>query len=397
MYSCKLPAEARPVSSDRRGSALGHVARVPRLRLPAGRREDDVEVARPRPQLRIRSLALTTELALASTRGTIADRGDYLVVDDARRSRLLPRQPARVAGGAAGRRGRVLDAALRSRAARHGARDAVVGRHVRAMPVRSTSSSPPGFTIERAVVMTAECDRARREPDVLVRELRADTRSPSSSRGRSPTATTSSTADSCSAAPRGSARSSSAGIAKFWGAFDGDALVVEPRARRARRPGPLSGRPDAAGVSRARASRARCCHAAARAATRRARRSSLAGAPGSLRARGLPHRSSARCRRAATRGSVSDLRDHDRDQQRAADDREEQHRELPRRERPRGLRGRVRPSRSADTDRRPATSMFIACCAVLPRSGVCIARWRAGIVLGARSDENGRPPPAITG
>src|SRR5205823_524028 len=68
------------LSGDRRGSALGDVARVPRLRLPSGRREDDVEVARARPQLILRSLALKTELGLAATRAKIVDRGDYVVI-----------------------------------------------------------------------------------------------------------------------------------------------------------------------------------------------------------------------------------------------------------------------------------------------------------------------------
>src|SRR5205823_10466181 len=80
------------VPRDRCRPALGDVARVPRLRLSARGRKDDVEVARSSQKLDVPSLAplarqmivhgvgLTTELALATTRGRVIDRGDCLVV-----------------------------------------------------------------------------------------------------------------------------------------------------------------------------------------------------------------------------------------------------------------------------------------------------------------------------
>lgn len=122
--------------------------------------------------MRVRSLVLTTELALASTRGTITDRGDYLVIatpDDpgyCYGNLLVLPAPPQV--GEVGFWTRRFDAELPGMA------------HVTLWWDGTTGDAgaedelaAAGFTVERALVMTADAI-ARREVDYLVRELRAD-------------------------------------------------------------------------------------------------------------------------------------------------------------------------------------------------------------------------------
>src|SRR4029079_7518496 len=69
------------VSGDGRRPAVGDVARVPRLRVPARRRADDVEAARPGPQLtrqwinRATITVSSSAMAIAPTNSVASSHG----------------------------------------------------------------------------------------------------------------------------------------------------------------------------------------------------------------------------------------------------------------------------------------------------------------------------------
>lgn len=122
--------------------------------------------------MRIRGLALTTELGLASTRGTITDRGDYIVV-------RTPDDPGYYYGNllvlpAPPQVGEVAFWTRRFEA------ELPAMEHVTLWWDGTSGDAgaedeltAAGFTIERALVMTADAI-ARREPELLVRELVPD-------------------------------------------------------------------------------------------------------------------------------------------------------------------------------------------------------------------------------
>jgi GNAT superfamily N-acetyltransferase len=122
--------------------------------------------------LKVRSLALTTELALANTRGTVTDRGDYLVVK-------TPDDPGYYYGNllvlpAAPQVGEVAFWTRRFEAELPGmAHVTLWWDGISGDAGAEEELTAAGFTIERALVMTADAI-ARREPELLVRELRAD-------------------------------------------------------------------------------------------------------------------------------------------------------------------------------------------------------------------------------
>jgi GNAT superfamily N-acetyltransferase len=172
--------------------------------------------------LKVRSLVLTTELELASTRGTITDRGDYLVIqtpdDPGYYHGNLLVMPAPPQVGEVAFWTRRFEAELPGMehvtlwwdgtSGDAGAEDELVAA---------------GFTIERAVVMTADAI-VRREPALRVREL-------------APDEITDQLAweigDRHDEPYRHFLQRRAAwqrtlvtrGLARFWGAFDGDALV----------------------------------------------------------------------------------------------------------------------------------------------------------------------------
>jgi GNAT superfamily N-acetyltransferase len=173
--------------------------------------------------LRVRSLVVTTELALASTRGTITDRGDYLVVQ-------TPDDPGYYYGNllvmpAPPQVGEVAFWTRRFEAELPGMEHVTLWWDgVSGDAGAEDELVAAGFTIERAVVMTADAI-VRREPEMLVRELRA---------GEITEQLAWQIADRHDEPYHRFLQRRAAwqrtlverGIAKFWGAFAGDALVA---------------------------------------------------------------------------------------------------------------------------------------------------------------------------
>jgi len=172
--------------------------------------------------LRIRSLALTTELGLANTRGTVSDHGDYLVVE-------TPDDPGYYYGNLM-----VFPAAPQVGEVAYWTRRFHVHLpHVQHVTFwwdgltgdvgAEAELLAAGFTIERALVMTAEAV-ARHDSPLPVREL---------AESEITDALGWALADRHDEAYRQFLQRRAAwqrtlvarGLGRFWGAFDGSALV----------------------------------------------------------------------------------------------------------------------------------------------------------------------------